>query len=237
MEVWLMVSIDFSNIMRHKTDYLDLDEIDKMLQYCYDEGNIRNYMLVLTLSRTGRRISEIVGARPFTANVGLRPVDIKYSDKLIEWDILKKNPIKSYTKRGIKVSEEKLKKLKLEKKPKRMLKPVDDEYMDYLTEYIASLNINPYERIFSISRQRADQIIKEIAKECKIVRPNKKIHVHQFRHGFAINFLKSHPSDPSAPIKLQMILDHSSFNVTQHYLQFTQEDIKKSLNKTFGVEQ
>ena len=229
-----MASIDFSNIMRHKTDYLDLDEIDKMLSYCYDKDNIRDYMLILTLARTGRRISEIVGNRPFTVNVGLRPVDIKYSDKLIEWDILKKNPIKTTTKHGKPVSEDKLARQRLNKKPKRMLKPVDDEYMDHLKNYVDSLNMNPYDRIFPISRQRADQIIKDIAKECKIVRATKKIHVHQFRHGFAINFLKTHPNDPSAPIKLQMILDHSSFNVTQHYLQFTQEDIKEALNKTFG---
>jgi len=31
-------------------------------------------MLILTLVRTGRRISEIIGKRPFSRNVGFRPV-------------------------------------------------------------------------------------------------------------------------------------------------------------------
>ena len=50
--------IDFSNVMKHKTDYLTYEEIDSMLQYCFDNGKIRDYMLILTLYRTGRRISE-----------------------------------------------------------------------------------------------------------------------------------------------------------------------------------
>ena len=83
--------------MKHKTAYFDMEEVDAMLEYCDDHDRIRDYMLVMTLIRTARRISEVVGEKPFTRCVGLRPCDI-HGDGLIEWDILKKDHIKTKTK-------------------------------------------------------------------------------------------------------------------------------------------
>ena len=79
--------IDYTDIMKDKTAYLSFDEVDKMLNYClnfykndieyYKKIYMRNWMLIQTILRTGRRISEIVGKRPYTICTGLRPCDIQ----------------------------------------------------------------------------------------------------------------------------------------------------------------
>lgn len=228
-----MTNIDFTNVMKHKTDYLSMTEINKMLEYCLEEELYRDYMLLLTLTRTGRRITEIVGEVPFTKKVGLRPCDI-HPDSLIEFDILKKNHVKVKTAAGNTKTEEKLEKERFMKMPKRSLKPVDDEYLKLLNEYITYEGIAKYDRVFPITRRRADQIVKKIANACNIRRPKKKIHCHNFRHSFAINLLKKHPNDASILKQVQDLLDHSDIKVTMAYAQFTQFDKKKSLNRLFG---
>jgi len=237
--------IDFTNTIKDKTAYFSEDEVETMLDYCiqkmedpnnkYDEAWYRNYALILTLYRTGRRITEVLGDRPFTNKVGLRPCDL-HQDGYIEWDILKKNHIKTKTKTGQKKSEEKLTRARLAKMPKRVLKPVDENYFKFITEYISRNDIPSHERIFPINRRRADQIIKEIAFKCKITRPKMKIHCHMFRHSFAIHLLKKNPNDAAVLRQVQEILDHSSIDVTMAYAQFTQEDKKDMLNKSFGVD-
>lgn len=218
--------------MKHKTDYLTIKEIDSMLQYCFDKNNIRDYLLILTLYRTARRITEIVGEKPYTRKIGLRPCDI-HPDGLIEFDILKKNPIKSKNKKGELKNPEKVLKARIKKMPKRALKPVDDYFLEVLNSYIESEGIRKRDRIFPITRQRADFIIKKVAKACNIVRPKNKIHAHNFRHSLAIHLLKNNPNDASILKQVQELLDHSSIVITMHYAQFTQYDKKKSLNKLF----
>lgn len=225
--------IDFTDIMRNKTDYLTLSEINSMLQFCYENNRTRDYMLILTLVRTGRRVSEVVGSTPYTRNVGLRPVDIRVDDRLIEFDILKKNHIKEKTSSGKKKNPETVREARILKQPKRKLIPVDDDYLDTLMTYIKLNQIQPYERIFPITRQWVDWIIKDIAKNCGIARPKKGIHAHNFRHSLAINILKDNPENPYALIQIQDVLDHSNLNITRTYTQFTPEDIRKTLNKLF----
>jgi len=231
-----MASIDFTDIMKDKTSYLTFKEIDKMLQHCFDSDKakaLRDYMLILTMVRTGRRISEVVGAKPYTRNVGLRPVDIR-DDGLIEWDILKKRHIWRNPKHGRKISKERLEVLRLTKMPKRMLITVDDEYLGILTSYVETLPIGSYDRVFPITRQRADVIVKTVAKECKIYRSS-PVHCHSFRHSLAIHMLQQNEHDPTMLIKVKEILAHSDINVTMAYTQFTQTDKKDALNKTWGV--
>lgn len=232
-----MSSTDFKNVMKYRTDYFSLKEIDTILNYCLDNDRKREYLLFLLLFRSGRRISEVVGTKPYDKITGLRPCDIFVEDKLIDWCILKKNPIYTKTKKGIKRSKDKLVELKLNKSPKRALKPIDDYTLKILLAYIKNEGILSHTRVFPITRKRADQLIKEIAAACNITRPNKKIHCHQFRHSLAVNFLKKNPTDPAAIIKIMRILDHSSLELTQQYAQFTQEDIRESLNKLFGDEE
>lgn len=224
--------MDTTEIMKHKTAYLNSAEIQTMLNYCFKKERVRDYMLILTLSRTGRRITEILGKKPYTLYVGLRPCDI-HPDGLIEFDILKKNPVMSKTKTGQPRSEDRLIKERLNKKPKRKLFPIDDTTLSFLKQYIQNNNIQTHQRIFPITRQRADVLIKQIANACKITRPGMKIHAHNLRHSFAINLLKDNPNDASILIQVQELLDHSNLNITKTYLQFTPEDKRKKLNKLF----
>ena len=224
--------MDTTEIMKHKTAYLTTSEIQKMLNYCFKKERVRDYMLILILSRTGRRITEIVGKKPYTLYVGLRPCDI-HPGGLIEFDILKKNPVMSKNKNGQPRSEERVKKDRLTKKPKRQLFPIDDTTINILQQYINNNNIQTHQRVFPITRQRADVITKDISKACKISRPGMKIHAHNFRHSFAINLLKDNPDDASILIQVQELLDHSNLNITKTYLQFTPEDKRRKLNKLF----
>lgn len=222
-------TMDYTNIMKHKKAYLSQKEIDDMLAWCYDKKRIRDYVLILTLARTGRRVTEIVGEKPYIYKVGLRPCDIIPDLSSIEWDILKKKPIKKK-----RMKEEKLKELKLVKKPKRALKPVDDEYIKILIKYIKTNNIKPYDRVFPITSRRVRDIIYEVSKASEVLRPNMKIHPHMFRHSYAINMLKKNSNNPATTTFLQKLLDHSDINITQAYLQFTPEDMLGILEKTFG---
>jgi len=228
-----MATIDFAEIMKNKTDYLDQSEIDSILQYFYDKSQMRNYMLILTLVRTGRRISEIVGKKPFTRNVGLRPCDIR-PDGLIEFDILKKGHVKKKTRNGTKRTKEAIENDYPLKMPKRKLKPVDKEYLELIKIYIEGEGIGLYDRVFPITRQWTGKLVRKAAKDCKIYRSHNHIHPHNFRHSLAITLLKKNRYDPSALIKLKDILEHSSLNVTLAYTQFTQEDKREILERTFG---
>lgn len=227
------MAIDFNNTMKNKTAYLTMQEINKMLKYCYDNKQYKYYMLILTLARTGRRITEIVGERPYTRKQGLKPRDIH--EDLIEFDILKKNHIKiRSSKTGNKLDKDKVNRLRLQKMPKRALFPVDSEFLNVIKNYIEINNISANSRIFPFTRQWADCIIKKVAKACNINRPNYKIHAHMFRHALAVNLLKDNPNDASVLKQLQQLLDHSNINVTYHYAQFTQEDKKEKLEKLFN---
>jgi len=235
-------NIDYSEVMRHKTAYLSIEEQEIMLNHCLNKNNfskkrLMHYMLILLLSRTGRRISEIVGEKPYTAKHGLRPVDIHFSDDLIEWTILKKRPIRARKgSRGPKRSKETMRKLKEKKLPTNKLQPIDSKTMKLIKKYVEVNRIGPYDRIIPITRVGAWKIIRRIAKENNIVRKGFGIHPHMFRHGFSINFLKKHPKDPTALIKLKGILEHSSIEITVGYAQFTPQDIKDALNKVFKEE-
>jgi len=232
---------DFTNIMRNKTDYFSKEEIALMLNYCNDKIKdgfigglwLRNYALILTLYNTGRRVSEIVGQPPYTKALGLRPCDF-HDEYLIEFDILKKNQIKTKMKSGQTKSDEKLARERFDKEPMRKLKPVTREYYDWMKTFIQHDAIQPYSRIFKITRQRGDAIIKDIAAGCGIARPKKKIHAHQFRHSYAIHFLKGNDRNPAALIQLKDLLEHSKIDVTAHYAQFTPHDIRESLERSHG---
>jgi site-specific recombinase XerD len=234
--------IDYTDIMKDKTAYLSMEEIDKMLNVCltdhknhneyYKKISMRNWLLIQTILRTGRRITEIVGKKPYTICTGLRPVDIHNND-YIEFDILKKNPVRRM--RGKKkLSDKQIFEAKLFHKPKRVLKPVDKLYLSWLKNYIETNNIYPHSRVFPMTRKRAWEIVSNIAMKCGVARAKGKIHPHNFRHTFAIHLLKSNPNDMATLRQVQELLDHSSINITMAYAQFTQEDKRMALEKAFN---
>ena len=224
--------MDRINVMKDKTAYLSKDEVDAMLDWCYNNDRVRDYVLILTLIRTARRVTEIVGRKPYKYHKGLRPCDIQ-PNNLIEWDILKKNHVFRKTKTGQERSPEIVKRMLRDKQPTRKLKPVDDEYYSILKEYIESQGITPYERVFPLTRQHVDKIIKRAAKACNITRPHSKIHAHNFRHSYAIWMLKNNPNDASTLRHVQELLDHENIEMTMTYAQFTQADKLNSLNRLF----
>jgi len=227
------MGIDYTNVMKDKTAYLSKDEIQRMLQHCLDNDNMRDYILIRTLYHTGRRITEIVGEKPYTRKVGLRPCDI-HDEELIEFDILKKHHVKRKNLiTGKKLSDEKLNELRIKKMPKRSLKAIDDFYMGLLLAYIEDEGIKYDKRVFPITARRAREIIKRIAIKCNITRSKGFIHPHNFRHSFAIHLLKDNPNDTGILRQVQELLDHQDINMTMTYAQFTQEDKKDTLNKTF----
>ena len=75
-----------------------------------------------------------------------------------------------------------------------------------------------------ITKQRADQIIKEVSHQAGLQR---NVHAHLFRHGYAINFLNCGGRLDA----LQEQLGHRDINTTRIYLRLTDEDVKREVDK------
>ena len=75
-----------------------------------------------------------------------------------------------------------------------------------------------------ITKQRADQIIKDVAKRAHLQR---SIHAHLFRHGYAINFLNCSGRLDA----LQEQLGHRDINTTRIYLRLSDEDLRREVAK------
>ena len=75
-----------------------------------------------------------------------------------------------------------------------------------------------------ITKQRADQIIKEAACLAGLQR---SVHAHLFRHGYAINFLNC----GGRLNALQEQLGHRDINTTRIYLRLSDQDIKREVGK------
>ena len=231
-----MAKVDFTQSMKDLRGYLTFEEMHRMLSYCASVGDKRTYMLILTLQRTGRRISEIVGTKPFIYSPGLRPEDIRLEEGLIEWSILKKDHIRAYTVEDRKKPKSFLEKEQIQKKQKaarRKLIAADKVFIHLLARYCVECNIASKDRVFPMSRKHAWEIIKKVAKECGI-EGTRAISPKIFRHSMGVNFVKSHSRDPSAIVKLKEILAHSKIDITSIYLQFGQDDIKQDLEKMFN---
>ena len=75
-----------------------------------------------------------------------------------------------------------------------------------------------------ITKQRADQIIKNAARRACLRRG---VHAHLFRHGYAINFLNC--GGRLDALKEQ--LGHRDINTTRIYLRLTSEDVMREVAK------
>ena len=207
-------------VMKDLKGYFTLDQIDRMIA---NAGCQRNMLLLRILSRTGRRISEVIGRskyvnrnankgieKEYQAVVGIRPIDINWEESLIAFPILKKKRIV------------------------RKLKPIDKTSLKMLKVYIEHKKIEPEAPVFDIGRFMAYKIVRRCAANAGIrFIGEKSPHPHHFRHSFAIQVLK-HSKNPSDIKKLQMALEHSDLNVTSGYLQFAQEELKEMIDNAFG---
>jgi len=96
--------------------------------------------------------------------------------------------------------------------------PIKDSLVGQLGVYVASNKLSPEDKLFPITRYRADQIIRQAAKEAGL--PPKLRHCHILRHSFAVHCLRS-----GVPITtVQRWLGHSSILNTLVYTQITAEE-------------
>ena len=75
-----------------------------------------------------------------------------------------------------------------------------------------------------ITKQRADQVIKDAARRANLQR---NVHAHLFRHGYAINFLNCSGRLDA----LQEQLGHRDINTTRIYLRLSDEDVRREVGK------
>ena len=107
---------------------------------------------------------------------------------------------------------------------------VQDALVASILFYAQEAHLNRDDYLFAsrkgghITKQRADQIIKEAARWAGLQR---NIHAHLFRHGYAVNFLNSGGRLDA----LQEQLGHKDINTTRIYLRLSDEDLKREVAK------
>lgn len=189
--------------MKNKKGYLNPFQVEQLAKYHanraieysneYDKANKEqekfkyyklyrlykmNFILIHVIFRTGRRISEIIGQRPYDRLPGLRLVDIDFEAKTIKWYIAKKMQVhrsqfersEGGQKRPERIIDEMIIKAKSAKQGYEEELPVDDRTLSLIKKYTTQFNIPRSARIFSrydgipLNRMYIDRMIKEAAK-------------------------------------------------------------------------
>ena len=107
---------------------------------------------------------------------------------------------------------------------------IQDSFTSEILFYAQELALGRNDYLFPsrkgghITKQRADQIIKEAAHRAGLER---NIHAHLFRHGYAINFLNCSGRLDA----LQEQLGHRDINTTRVYLRLSNEDVRREVSK------
>lgn len=213
----------FGEPMKDLRGFIKPEETQALIQVA---GNERNELLFETLWATGGRISEVVG---------------KYDkkEKIVKWgitprDVLRDEPVlimRTLKRKLARINKETGEVTKLEPPLRRV--PIKRSLWVALLGYIDLHKIAPDERIFPITRQRADQIIKDCAGRAGITKiGNKKPHAHHFRHGHCVQWIRK-DNTMEGLRKLQERLKHSSITTTAHYLQFGPTRKEKDIVEAF----
>jgi len=95
--------------------------------------------------------------------------------------------------------------------------PIHPQLKDLLQLYSAGMNLE--DKIFPITRQRADQIVK--------IYFGTEGYCHRFRHSFAVNWLRSGGNI----VDLHRLLGHAKIQTTMEYLKIVPTDLGKELLK------
>lgn len=202
----------FGDVMKDLQGYFKPGERKAIYNAC---DSLRDKVLIRLLWKTGRRVGEILQ---------LRVGDINFNDKIILWHIEKKTQVKKVE--GKKVKDSKGKFLR-EKYDKTVVKPIDNFTLRLLKYFIEQEGFNQIDYILPISRQRVFQIVRRSGEKAGIIYVgNTRLHPHHFRHSFAIDMIKG-SKDASGIRKVQQVLEHSSLNITEGYLQFGSEDLRE----------
>ena len=222
--------------MKYLDEFITQEQFDKLLSHTKRE---RDIVLLKTFWFTSRRVSEIVRC--------LKPIDINYEMSRIYFTILKKRRWCGICRVRMKYDSKKkiwmcfdaaLEDYKWKghyEKPRRVWLPIPKHLTLDLKNYIEKKKIKNNEYVFNISRQRVDQIIKQISKDAGMLHfKNRKMHIHVIRHSYAVD--KSKKIKNMHDLKmLQKLLQHSSMEQTGYYMEhFTEDELEKFVNE--GVE-
>jgi integrase len=193
-------------LMKDLQGYITAEDVDKILQQVLNtpcQFKERNYLFILMLFRTGRRVSELLK---------LNVADINFMQKGIIWNILKK---RTKTQRLKSVDSETFQLL--------------SNYIEINEKIIETKG----GLIFPFKRAWAQQLVQKYCEEAGYnLIGTKKPHPHHFRHSFSIHYL-THTKRNEALSMLQKELEHSNINITQLYLQFNLEDARKVKEEVF----
>jgi len=234
--------------MSDKKRYLKSQDIERIIARCmeiHQTHTNQNYeklaVLFYFLYRTGRRVSEIIGLKPFNERTtGLRPCDIDFNDNTYKVSVTKKNVVYTKNRYGKPINPEKKDRDKFFKKPYYESFAMHPDLPELLKSYIERYNIHQLDRLFPFSRDYPTHVFQRICRELKITlgtftRYNKDgtsyqvtldPAIHTLRHSFAINFIKQNNRNVSL---LKQILCHSHLEITQSYLKFGKEDEHEAL--------
>ncbi len=105
-------------------------------------------------------------------------------------------------------------------KQRRVL--LDEDTLKMLSDYISRQNTLDNQPVFTLKNRQIENIVKKYGKMIGV-----DIHPHTLRHSFAIHLVRSGMDLR----RLQLLLGHSSLNMTQIYLQFKDEDIREIYQK------
>lgn len=190
-----------NELMNRPDAYISKEIADNIIQI---GRNNRDKLLIQLLSRTGRRINEILE---------LRVSDVQHDSNIITWNILKK------------------------RKPLRVSLPVDTDTIDMLVAYIKDKDLAGREYIFKsygktghLTDRRVRYLLISYCKRLGINEVGgQAIHPHQFRHGFAIHFVRNMKRADQI-FHLQKMLQHTDIRETMWYVDhFGQSEVRDIL--------
>ena len=167
-------------------DYLEKEQVDEILNAA-KTCNLRDYLLLRFMWRTGVRVSEVIN---------VTPKDIEYKNGVVN--------------------------IRKAKGGKQRRVPLDQDTLKMLSDYVLALNIPEDRPVFSIKRTQVFNLVKKYGNMAGV-----KIHPHTLRHSFAINLVRG----GTDLRRVQLMLGHSSLNVTQIYLQFNDNDLREAYDK------
>ncbi len=94
------------------------------------------------------------------------------------------------------------------------------ETVEELFSYVAQNNIENDAKLFPLKRRQLYNVVKKYGSLAGV---SPDVHPHTLRHSFAINLVR-HNTDIR---RVQMLLGHSTLNVTSVYLQFKESDLRQ----------
>ena len=105
-------------------------------------------------------------------------------------------------------------------KQRRVL--LNESTLKMLSDYVLAQKIQEDRPIFGLTRRHIGRIVKKYGNAI-----GARVHPHTLRHSFAIHLVRSGMDLR----RLQLLLGHSSLNMTQIYLQFKDDDIREVYQK------